>query len=111
MLLPGFAVHPKLVAATSLGMALNFWRGKQWVLKSFWACAAVAFALARLAPNFASNQGLIGLCIIWSSISERNMASLGALKLFLGSFESLSSLYHVDLFLQALNLPVSFLRN
>lgn len=57
VLLPGFAAYPKLVAATSFGMALNFWRGKQWVLKSFWACAAVTFALARLAPNFASNQG------------------------------------------------------
>lgn len=57
MLLPGFAQHPKLVAATALGMGLNFWRGKQWVLKAFWACAAVAFSLARLAPDFASNQG------------------------------------------------------
>lgn len=60
VLLPGFAQHPKLVAATALGMGLNFWRGKQWVLKAFWACAAVAFSLARLAPDFASNQGWSG---------------------------------------------------
>jgi hypothetical protein len=58
VLLPGFAAHPKLVAATALGVGLNFWRGKQWVLKGFWAGTAAALALARLAPDFASNQGV-----------------------------------------------------
>jgi hypothetical protein len=57
VLLPGFAAHPKLLAATALGVGLNFWRGKQWVLKGFWVGTAAAFALARLAPDFASNQG------------------------------------------------------
>lgn len=49
-----FLSRPKIVRFTTLGLVLNLWRGKQWVLKVYFCTAAVLFSIARLAPEIAT---------------------------------------------------------
>lgn len=46
-LLPLFVSQPSLVLLTTIGMLLNFWRGKQYILKIYFVVVAVILTFVR----------------------------------------------------------------
>lgn len=48
-LLPLFVEHPKIIAFTAVGMLLNFWRGRQYLLKIYFVVALLLFTATRFA--------------------------------------------------------------